>query len=386
MTKSNRLSHSSVSTYLSCGYKYKMHYIERLRSTQTHAALLYGAALDKALDALLQDHARNNIDYLMQTYNNIFINNWRKGEVNKQQVDLYDNPDIVYAATDVDFKLFTDKDYLSFMSALQGAYAAAGTLTSPTNEAIIELYKTIQKRKEANGWENLGIDERKFFNYINWHSMAIKGRLMIKAYLEEIIPNIQQVLATQKPITIAGPDGDSITGFVDLIAKWKDGRVIIFDNKTSAREYEQDAVLKSQQLALYTHALEHEYNTRTAGFIVLRKMIDKDPTKKCSKCGMDGTGNRGRTCTNVINDSRCSGDWIEVLRPKARIQVLINNIPEQYENVTMENFAEVNHAIKAEVFPRNFNSCQMGSWRCPYYNLCHYGSNKGLVKIEKDEK
>lgn len=382
MGKTNRLSHSSVSTYLSCGQKYKLHYIDKLRSKETHAALLFGGALDKALDAMLQDHARNNLDYLCQSYINIFINNWVKGEINKQIVDLKDNPDLVYAAADLDLKLFKDRDYLNFMTVLQGVYSGAGALKEPTKDGVIEVYKTIQKRKEANGWENLRLEERKFYNYMNWCCLIIKGELMLKAYLEQVIPNIKKVIATQKAINIKSPDGDEIIGFVDAILEWKDGRVVIFDNKTSAREYEHDAVLKSQQLALYTHALENEYKTRTAGFIVLRKLIDKDATKKCSVCGMEGTGNRGRTCTNEINKKRCSGEWTEVLRPKAVIQILINDIPERYEELTMENFAEVNAAIKAEVFPRNFNSCQMGtSWRCAFYDYCHKGQQK-LIKLE----
>lgn len=382
MTKKNKLSHSSVSTYLSCGFKYKMHYIERLRPSTIHGALLFGAALDKALDAMLQDHKRNNVDILGQTYNTIFINNWRKAEINGQLEEIMDNPKIVYAATDMDFKLFSNKDYNGFMSALQGVYNGAGALTEPTPEAVINVYKTILKRKEANGWDNLRLEERKFYNYMNWTCMVIKGQLMIKAYLQNIIPRIKRVIETQRQINIEHPDGDSITGFIDLIAEWEDGRIVIFDNKTSARAYEEDSVVKSQQLALYSHALEHEYNTRYAGFIVMRKLIDKDATKKCSKCGMDGDGSRARTCTNEVGGKRCSGEWTEVLRPKAVIQVLINEIPPQFEKITMENFAEVNHAIKAEVFPRNTNSCQMGSWRCPYFELCFKGKLDGLVKLE----
>ncbi len=385
MTKKNRLSHSSVSTYLTCGQKYKLHYIDRLRSTQMHSALVFGSAIDKALDAMLQDHKAFRLDPFLQVYNTIFINNWRKGELNKQPIDMIDNPDVVYAAADMDFKLFKDKDYQGFMSVLQGSYENAGTLKEGTNEALIEVYKNIGRRKETNGWENLHVDERKFYNYMNWACLCIKGELMIKAYMEEIIPSIKRVISTQEAIVIEGEDGDSVTGFVDAIVEWKDGRIVILDNKTSAREYEYDAVTKSQQLALYTHALEHKYNTRTAGFIVMRKLIDKDPIKKCSVCGMDGVGNRGKTCTNEESGKRCSGAWTETFRPKAKIQVLINDIQQRHEQLTMENFAEVNHAVKAEVFPRNFDKCTMGSWKCPYFDLCHRGSSKGLTKLPEDK-
>jgi hypothetical protein len=379
----NKLSHSSVSTYTTCAYKYKLRYIEKLYPKNPSAALLFGTAIDKALTDMLNDHAANNIDWLGQTYKTTFINNWRRGEVNKKIVDLYDNPDVVYAASDMDWKLMSNKDFDALLTAATSLYPGVGPLPKGDHADLVDLFKAIGKQKEADGWNNLNDDQRKYYNYANWLCLSIKGELMIKAYLEKIIPRIKRVISAQRAIDIQSDSGDSITGFIDLIAIWEDGRTIVFDNKTSAREYEADAVLKSPQLAIYSHALENELKSRTAGFIVLRKLINKNASKKCSVCNMDGEGNRARTCNNEIGGKRCSGEWEEVLRPAADIQVLISDIPEQTEAITIQNFEEVNHAIKAQVFPRNMSACKNGSLICPYYSVCWHNNNKDVVKIEK---
>ena len=305
MKKPNRLSNSSVNTYMTCPKKYEYHYKHKLRHKYSSSALLFGSALDAALSTMLVHHGQNNVDWLGQTYLSEFTNNWIRGKVNDKFVDLMDNELLVYAASDFDYKILQPKDWITALARLQSFYPNAGTFSSPDAEGLLELYKSIGKRKEANGFDNLHSDERKFYNYMNWTSMFRKGELMLKAYLTEVIPRIKKVLAVQKQIDIQGEDGDSIIGFIDFIAEWEDGRIVIFDNKTSARAYEDDAVLKSPQLTLYTYAVESEYKTRTAGFIVLRKAINKDVGKVCSSCKYDGTGGRAKTCDNTIKGKRC---------------------------------------------------------------------------------
>lgn len=49
----NKLSHSSVSTYLTCSYCYYLRYIENIRPVKVKSALLFGKALDDAFNVLL---------------------------------------------------------------------------------------------------------------------------------------------------------------------------------------------------------------------------------------------------------------------------------------------------------------------------------------------
>lgn len=382
---SNKLSHSSVSMFQSCARKYQLHYKDKYRSKEQSAALLWGSAIDTALNYLLTDINRQRVDYLGQEYNIQFTQAWSKGFINKKQASLIDNEDIVYAASDFDADLISPADLAAAHAkvGLGGIYQGVGTAIVP--EALFEIMDTIRKEKEAKGWVNLTSTQRKFYNYMHWLSLHAKGVILIKAYIDQIVPKIKRVLSGQKEISLTTDEGDSITGFIDAVLEWEDGRVIVFDHKTAAREYEWDAVLKSPQLALYTYAVEDEYKTNHAGFIVLRKNIDKQKTKKCLSCKHDGTGSRAKKCDNEIDGKRCNGEWLERINPKGRIDVLINEIPARTKEIVLENFSDVNAAIKTGIFPRNLGSCEK-PFKCQFIGLCWSNKTDDLVKLEDESK
>jgi hypothetical protein len=376
-----KLSHSSVSSYQTCARKYYYHYIEKLRPKEQSAALLWGSAIDTALNYLLLDINKQRVDYLGQEYNIHFTNAWRKAWVNKVQTDLQDNETIVYAASDFDGDLISQADLNAVVAktGLGGIYQGVAPVRTP--EEALELVDTIKKLKEAKGWENLTSKERRYYNYMHWLSMHAKGVILIRQYIEQIVPKIKRVLSGQKEITLSNDDGDVITGFVDAVLEWEDGRIIVFDNKTAAREYEWDAVLTSPQLALYVAAVQEEYNTKFAGFIVLRKQIDKQKTKKCSVCGHDGTGGRAKTCDNEVNGKRCGGAWLEKINPKGRIDVLINEISDHVKDIVLENFMDIAYMIKQNVYPRTLSACER-PFPCSFRDLCWKNKMEGLFKLE----
>jgi hypothetical protein len=178
-------------------------------------------------------------------------------------------------------------------------------------------------------------------------------------------------------------EGDEITGFVDAVVEWEGKGVVVIDNKTAAREYDWDAVQKSPQLALYMHALSHEFNTRTAGFVVLRKGIKKNKTKQCNKCKHDGTGSRAKTCDNEVDSKRCTGTWNEQIAPEGEINVLIANIPERLEEIVIENMADMTHLIKQGVFPRSLGSCDK-PFPCAFKKLCFENSTEDVVCVKEE--
>lgn len=383
MSKKNRLSHSACNQYMSCPKKYYYHYVEKLRTVEQSAALLWGSSVDTAISTVLIDVKWQNVDYLAQEYEIVFRNAWRRGMVNKVMVDLMDNENIVYAATDYDPELLTyaDLEAAHVMLSKGGKYEGVYTARMPTD--CLEAVDAVRNRKEANGWENLSIPERQFYNYMHWVCMYTKGMLLIKKYIEQIVPKIKNVLAVQRQIDLTNEEGDSVIGYVDAVLEWEDGRVVVFDNKTAARAYEWDSVLTSPQLALYVHALENEFKTRTAGFIVMSKQIDKQRVKTCKSCGHVAES-RAKTCDATINGKRCGGEWNEKIDPQARIDVIISDIPARTEEIVLENYMDINHMIKQEVFPRNLNACDR-PFACPFKNLCWKGQQGSLIKLEEDK-
>ena len=347
-----KLSYSQISKYMQCPKSYDFHYNKRLRSNVTSAALSFGSALDAALNILLTDANGKPEEKFVEEFTHSFINGTR--------TYLPSYPHLVYADADYDEEL----------------------LPSDVSEARRERYKELRAIKKERGYTGLGESEKVEYNEMNWLSLKAKGLLMLVAYRKKVLPKIEKVHCVQRKVSLENDAGDEIIGYVDLVADVKDVGTVILDNKTSAMEYEEDSVLTSPQLSQYVHMLEAEYNTRKAGYIVLRKNVIKNRKKTCSKCNHDGSGGRAKTCDNVIAGKRCGGEWVEVIDPDIAIQFITDEIPAQTEQIVIENIDDVNQAIKHGHFTRNLNSCNNTyGGPCPYRDLCFKGSEKGLVKV-----
>lgn len=368
--KNNRLSFSSVSTYTQCSRKFYLHYRKRLRSKFTSGALLMGSAIDKGINNLLETR---NLEEAIKTFDKSFRYNF----INNEGHSIPESTLVTYAKRDFDKELLLEED----LEKLK---------TSSTYNPLL-FFNDILGQKEEKGWENLTDTNKRFYNLANWLSMRRKGHIMLKAYNDKILPKIKQVLAVQKSIAIENTDGDKITGFLDLAVEWEDGKRYLLDNKTSYMEYDQDSAGKSQQLILYYHAEKENFKLDGVGFIVLYKMIDKNRTKKCSRCGKNGTGQRHKTCDADfifdINTTRCNGEWIETITPECRIDIILNTVSEAAENLVIQTFDEANEGIKKESFGPNLSACEK-PFPCQFLNYCWKGKKDDLVKLEskKDEK
>lgn len=362
---SNRLSHSSLSRFQTCPTSFNYHYNKRLRSTVSSSALFFGTAVDVAITALL-----TNEDPQLA-----FDKAWEYQDVNGKREYLPTSTSIVYSNSDFDMDLLVEEDYQKIAEKSQ--------LTSDIAYEITEVYK----EKEYLGFDGLQHDRKVFLNLVNWHCLYRKGLIMIKSFKEQILPNIEEVLGSQVKVDLDNGEGDSVLGFADMVVRYKGfDKPIILDLKTSSRDYDKDiAVTTSPQLSLYLHALSAQYeDTRLAGYVVLNKQIRKNKTKACSKCGKNGTGQRHKTCDSEVNKERCNGEWIEKIDPEAKIQVLIEEIPEQTENIVLENVESINRAIDNGNFYRNLSSCQRPWGPCEFFRKCYHNTNEGLVQLNEN--
>jgi len=352
----NKLSHSSVNMFSDCSYKWKLHYQDKLRGNTASAALLFGSAIDKAVENLVIHKDLNKAKSL-------FHNLWTDQEINGVKTNLQNNPDIVYANNDLDEELLPES-----LNEFESAFRT--TLSN------------VKERKNQVGFDNLSVEEKIVYNSANWEIAKVRGELMLDVVSDSILPKITNVLSTQEKIDLVNADGDSVVGYVDMVASWEGEDVpIVFDFKTSTRAYEEDSVKTSPQLALYVHALSDKYKTRKAGFIVLSKQIQKNRKKVCSKCGNDGSGGRHKTCAAEVDGKRCNGEWKETINPKAKLDVIIDTIPNRLEDIVLENMDATNKMIKNGIFTRNLNACVKPYGRCVYYEKCHKDTENGLIKV-----
>jgi len=363
-----RLSHSATNCYTQCGRKYQLRYIHKLKSKLTSGALLFGSAIDNALNSLLET---KDLSVATKAFDKAFRFNF----INNKGYYLPECKLITYAKTDFDLDLLKEEDLKWFNDRQY-------ELNTLTNNSISEVVAILQDKKATSGYNSLSEDEKELLNLANWLCLYRKGIVMLRAYSEQVLPKIKQVLAVQKSIEIENNDGDKLIGFIDLIVETADGKRYVLDNKTSSVQYDANSPQRSQQLILYYHITKEEYKLDGVGFVVMYKHILKNKKKTCSKCSNDGTGKRHKTCDVETEFGRCNGTWDEVLNPDARIEFITNSVPEAAENLVMETFDEANNGIKNKMFGPNLQACHTGNIYCDYYQYCWTGSKEDLVQTE----
>jgi hypothetical protein len=382
----NRLSYSQSRLYSECGMKYKFHYVDRLREKTKSGALLFGSAVDKAWESLLKHHLKaGNWDF--NEYET-FDNTWARCEINGKYHDAPTCELIGYGAADFDYELLTSDD-LKFLTAK--CEEMLPDLLQEKEGNLEAAYKQLAEFRSMNDnkqrkWQG---KEYALHNLFNWMSMRRKGYLMLVANREKVLPRIKQVLGAQKAGELTNDNGETVVSYLDLECIWEDGRHVILDYKTSARDYDPDAVLISQQLAIYGYT----HSVPNGGYLVFKKQIRKNRTKKCKLCGFNGNDNRAKTCPEerlgmvvkrgkeVEDMVRCNGEWDETITPECVVDVIIDALPQRLQDIVVENLNTINNAISAQVFSRNFNSCKTGYGRCPFFNKCYKDDDSELEKM-----
>lgn len=361
MSAKLKLSYSQLNLYTNCGERYNLHYNKKLRSVWFHAALAFGSAIDNGLNVLLKTNDRAKA--LAE-----FDKMWKFQYVNGQYTDLSSFEYLAYADTDFDKDLVSKEDQLKL------------------GDDWLIKFNGICSRKDQVGYKFLDKEERLFYNLCCWYSLKTKGHVMIKSYDEQIMPRIKRTIAVQHKSVLASDQGDEVDQYLDIILEWEDGRILLMDNKTAAREYDDDAAASSQQLISYFFRNKADFNLNAVGFFVLRKQIQKNKIKTCTKCEFDGSGGRHKTCPNEIDGKRCEGAWTETIDPVCNIKIIINDVTDAAEQLVMSAFSEATHGIKEKHYYKNLSACKSGALICPYFSKCWKGSNEDLIEVKREEK
>jgi hypothetical protein len=358
----NKISHSQASKFQKCSQAWKYWYKDKIRPTTTSAALILGTAVDRAFTKILD---KEKPEEFMKVYDY----NMRFTEINGKKVYIPNSPQLVYSDSEFDYELLDPTD----IQKLKEEYKI---------EDLEAEYKKLTDEKEYMGYDGLPQDRRVLFNHFNWYSLYRKGILMLDAIQTKVIPKFTHIYSNQERISLSNADGDEIVGFVDLVASYEGYEgPIVFDLKTSSIEYDEDSVIVSPQLSLYVHALKEKYNTRKAGYLVISKRVIKNRTKLCSLCKFDGSGGRHKTCANEVDGKRCGGEWIETIKPEVSVKPMIDDIPEQTEDLILENFDDVNRSMKSGNVIRNLQACKTFYGKCEYFDLCYRGKMDKLIKL-----
>lgn len=304
----NRLSYSSVEQYLNCPKSWYLKYIRNMKEKYTGSALIFGSALDKALNKLLEGNTTSiNLTYL---------DSMTFSEVNGELLDLRVTDLIQYGNQDFDVDVLTQQERQELE-----LYTMQWDLKKH-HENLVQL----KREKNLNG------EALRHFNYMSWMSLRRKGLLILGAYKEQVLPQIKRIVSVQKEFSLKNDEGDEFIGFIDFIAEFDD-KVVIFDNKTTSSAYKDDSARTSKQLASYLGALEElkfDFGTKDihVGYIAINKNIRK---KK---------------------------------EPRVNIQIIIDKVPEDLINSVFEDYDKANVAIHNGEFEPSYPNCASKYGKC----------------------
>lgn len=375
MTKEIKLSYSSVDKFGSCPKSWQIHYVDKLRGIAMPSPFLYGKSMDNALNYMLANFKTSNKEECVKESKAIFDSNWKEQNDNfGELVQLSHNVNIEYSPYDFEHELFSKKMWAQLFGF--------------NSEAFISRKNAIDNPTTASDFD------KQTANYMAWLSLGQKAHLHIDAYYENFIPQFEEIYSIQTEFNVSDGDGGRLNGFLDFVAKLKDGRVAVLDNKTSSVEYAASSVSDSIQLAIYMKMIEILKESGQylgplpthAGYCVLSKKLDKKTTKTCTVCGKVAKTNKVKTCdakTKGTKD-RCGGTFDKVVLITVPTQFIVDQVPEHMIQLTLENIDEVKKCIQHGVFPRNFSSC-VNKYKktCVYEGLCKRGDMTGLAYVKE---
>lgn len=325
----NKLSNSAVDKYIECSYCYFLHYVQRIRPVRQKSALLFGAALDNALNELLLNKDSMTKDPLIAA-KSVFYKHW--SNVNSELTD--------FSKSDLD-------------------------------EELVEF-------NEKNGYPRIE-------NNPTHRSLMYKGMLFIEQYYKEILPKIKKVISVQEPVSLKNTDGDEITGILDLIVEWKDGKTYLMDNKSSSVKYAVDSAKTGQQLPLYYYIAKDKYKLDGIGYIVMSKKINKNKVKKCKKCN-NTCETTHKNCPIIyrealtLKEHRCNGEFEITINPSVDISIILNQVDESDEKRVIETFDMVNQKIINGEFSNEHPTTKNKYFQwCPYHD--YYEGSPDFIKL-----
>ena len=325
-----RISYSALDRFKECPTKYYL--AKKWQSVEKSSALFFGTVVEDGINELLSGET-------LERAFSVFEANWTEQPPTKfspKPTPIYDNPNVVYYASDRDEKLLTKEDW-----------------------------------DEIDSWEDL--EEQQLDNRISWLCCLRRGFGMIQAFYDEVFPEIEEVVYLQKEISLKNADGDEATGYIDLIAKLKGKKKpLILDIKTAASPYGDHKIDTSDQLRLYSHAEKID----EVGYIVLVKKPIY--TTKCDSCGHERkAGSSAKNCTECKKTLK--GKYT-IRIPKFYTQLIHKKTTKAERESLIDDAVDIVTAIKNEIKWKNPNSCENFNKKCEFYDSCW--KNKKLEDLE----
>lgn len=350
-----------------CPKLYALKREDKLIPNYASSALIFGIAMDEALNYMLDPKPRPQKDVYQ-----VFVEHFTTFDFNGDEIYLFDTDKVKWHHLDYDPDILSKDDkFACLISCRKHGFKG---------DDVDDLARTLTYKCKKEGFDSISSNQKKALSALCWKSLTCKAELLLKAYVINILPQIEKVESVQSEFHMY-TGTNMIRGKIDMIANIKNHGRVLIDHKTSTRPYTEGAARFDPQLLLYADRVHCD----KVGFITLVKTIEKNRTKICIKCQHNGTGRQHKTCPVLVNGIRCGGGWHEEIEPEGIVQMIIADASDKDKDLVRNAVSTTAKAVEAGHFPQNLYSCdKMYGERCPFYDKCYNNSNKNLLKRKED--
>lgn len=342
-TKGVTISYSKLTKIEYCPKSYQLYYEDRIRSMFQSTALLFGSAMDEALNRLLleakQQPTQDELKFIIDKSDiDVFDTCWNV---------VKDTEMVVYTKKDYDETLLENEDREEILKFILNNLKELYGDDADVSDMDIDPTKCVEGMIEFKSSKNtLNEAQHRLIAIASHASLRRKAHMLLKAYREQVLPQIEYVYNVQTRLLLSDDEGNTIEGIEDFQASFKDepGVIRSCDNKTSSKAYAADSVATSDQLALYSTITGLD----KAAYVVMEKDIRKK-------------------------------------EPRVRISIIRGDISKGLAESMLDKFDNAVYTINSKEFPESGKDkgCRPFGQLCDYYGLCHKGSMDFLVKKEK---
>lgn len=326
-------SYSSLSTYMECGMKYKLLYIDNLTEDCLHSHFFLGHSLDEASSVIFQDKMKDNpVPFDRNRMIESYIESSKKHRHLGVEVDIPKNPLVNYSKGQVQIELLEQED--------------ADAIFEYADELEFELDSIESYVEHCQGKGVVLSDgEKSLYNYICWHTYMRKAIMLLDELKKWSDENIKEVISIQRKFEIENEEGDILVGYMDLEAVMMDDSFRLLDLKTASNpkaQYPDGCIDTAMQLHIYS-----QESSNLVGYVILDKAI-------------------------------------RVREPRVRTRTVLGEVSEEVLDETFEMIDNAIQGIKAGEFEKNKDACFAYGSKCFGWNYCMYGNKKGMVSKYRD--
>ena len=163
---------------------------------------------------------------------------------------------------------------LYYIENLRPRFPAASLVFGKVvHRALAALFQNGEDPVEAfrRSWQEVSQVELTYNHRDSWEKLSSAGEALLRKFVEEELPRLTNVAATEKAFTLDITSLDlPFVGIIDLVADL-DGKRTVVDFKTSASAYKEHEALMSDQLTAYGMA---EPDSERAALCVLVKAAE----------------------------------------------------------------------------------------------------------------